>query len=153
MISFLPIFLSNFLKSNSICSSFKNVLTFLSSFLKSANKEQWHFMSSLVLIRNLFGSISVYFSGLLSILFSIFLLCLCILRNPAVFNFITCVSFLYRNYHSVTKKSRAISCHSLFPAWEGKQTWLLLNFVPTIDFTSSQFPAYGKRQYRNNKIC
>ena len=25
----------------------------------------------------------------------------------------------------------------------------LLNFVPTIDFTSSQFPAYEKRQYMN----
>ena len=34
--------------------------------------------------------ISVVF---LSILFSIFLLCLCILRNSAVFDFITCVSF------------------------------------------------------------
>ena len=45
---------------------------------------------------------------------------------------------LYRNYHSITKKSRAIGYHSLFPAWECKQTWLLLNFVPTIDFTSSQ---------------
>ena len=56
------------------------------------------------------------------------------------------VSVLYKNYHSITKKSRAISCHSLFPAWECKQTWLLLNFVPIIDFTSSQFPAYEKWQ-------
>ena len=47
--------------------------------------------------------------------------------------------FLNRNHHSVTKRSRAISCHSLFPAWECKQTWLLLNFVPTIDFTNSHF--------------
>ena len=39
-------------------------------------------------------------------------------------------------------------CHSLFPAWECKQIRLLLNFVPTIDFTSSHFPAYEKRQYR-----
>ena len=72
-------------------------------------------------------------------------MCLCILRNPAVFDSITC-QFLYRNYHSITKKNRAISCHSLFPAWECKQTWLLLNFVPTIDFTSSQFPSFEKRQ-------
>ena len=57
--------------------------------------------------------------------------------------------FLYRNYHSTTKKNTAISCHSLFPTWECKQTWLLLNFVPTIDFTSSQFPAYEKRQYQH----
>ena len=48
------------------------------------------------------------------------------------------------------KKSRVISFHSLIPAWECKQTWLLLNFVPTIDFTSSQFPAYEKRQYPEN---
>ena len=57
------------------------------------------------------------------------------------------VSVFYRNYHSITKKSRAISCHSLIPAWECKQTWLLLNFVPIIDFTSSQFPAYEKQQW------
>ena len=54
---------------------------------------------------------------------------------------------MYRNYNSITKKSRVISCHSLFTAWECKQTWLLLNFVPTISFTSSQFPAYEKRQW------
>ena len=78
-------------------------------------------------------------------LFSIFLWCLCVLRNPAVFDFITC-QFLYRNDHSITKQSKAISCHSLFPAWECKQTWLLLNFVPTINFTSSLFLAYEKRQ-------
>ena len=50
------------------------------------------------------------------------------------------VSVFVQKYHSITKKSRAISCHSLFPVWECKQTWLLLNVVPTIDFTSSQFP-------------
>ena len=54
---------------------------------------------------------------------------------------------MYRNYNSITKKSRVISCHSLFTAWECKQTRLLLNFVPTISFTSSQFPAYEKRQW------
>ena len=43
MISFLTIFLKKFFKSNRICSPFKNVLTFLSPFLKSANKEQWHY--------------------------------------------------------------------------------------------------------------
>ena len=61
--------------------------------------------------------------------------------------------FLYRNYHSITKRSTAISCHSLFPTWECKQTWLLLNFVPTIDFTSSQFPAYEKRQWTVSEDC
>ena len=35
---------------------------------------------------------------------------------------------------------------TIFPAWECKQTWLLRNFVPTIDFTSSQSPAYEKWQ-------
>ena len=60
--------------------------------------------------------------------------------------------FLYKNYHSITKKSRAISCHSLFPAWKCKRTWLLLSFVPTIGFTSSQFPTYEKQQRNNSKI-
>ena len=54
--------------------------------------------------------------------------------------------FLNRNYHSIRKKSRTITCHSLIPAGKCKQTWLLLNFVPTIDFTSSQFPTYKNRQ-------
>ena len=40
MITFLSIFLQNFLKSNRIYSPFKNVL---SLFLKSANKKRWHF--------------------------------------------------------------------------------------------------------------
>ena len=53
--------------------------------------------------------------------------------------------FLYRTYRGITKKSRAISCQSLFPAWECKQTWLFPYFVPTVGFTSSQFPAYEKR--------
>ena len=55
--------------------------------------------------------------------------------------------FFNRNDHRITKKSRAISYHSLFPPWECKQTWLPLNFVPTIDFTSSQFPGYEKRKW------
>ena len=55
--------------------------------------------------------------------------------------------FLNRNYHSITKKSRAISSHRLFPPGECKQTWLPLNFVPTIDFTSSQLPGYEKRKW------
>ena len=46
-------------------------------------------MSSLVLIRKSF----LINPSLFSILFSIFLLCLCILSNPAVFAFITSVSF------------------------------------------------------------
>ena len=75
--------------------------------------------------------------------------CLCFLRNPVVFDFITCISF----YHGITKRSRAISCHSLFTTWECKQTWLLLNFVPTIDFTSSQFPAYEKRHLPRIWLC
>ena len=53
--------------------------------------------------------------------------------------------FLNGNYHSITKKNRAISCHSLFPPWACKQTWLSLNFVTTIDLSSSQFPGYEKR--------
>ena len=55
--------------------------------------------------------------------------------------------FLYRNYHSITKKSRAISCHSLFPAWECKQTWLLLNFIPTFEFFNHVF----RRKRRKNR--
>ena len=51
-------------------------------------------------------------------------------------------------------KTRAISCHNLFPTVECKQTWLL-NFVSTIDFTSSQFAAYEKRYsvYRKEGKC
>ena len=81
-------------------------------------------MTSHVLSSNLFWSIPVWFYHL--------------------------CHFLYRTYHNITKKSRVISCNSLFPAWKCKQTWLLLNFVPIIDFTSSQFPAYEKRQW---KVC
>ena len=115
---------------------FKNLLirsNYISHLFTSTNQEivfdQSQFISVLFLVYS----------------FNISLLCLCILRNPAVFDSITC-QFLYRNYHNITKKNRAISCHSLFPAWECKQTWLLLNFVPSIDFTSSQFPAFEKRQ-------
>ena len=50
-------------------------------------------MSSLALTRKSFLINPIYFSGLFSILFSIFLLCLDIHRNPAVFDFITCVRF------------------------------------------------------------
>ena len=56
MISFLPIiffFLQTFIYSNWICSPFRKISTFLSPFLKSANMEQWH-ISSLVLIRTSF---------------------------------------------------------------------------------------------------
>ena len=61
-------------------------------------------MSSLVPIRKSFLFNPSLFQCFLSILFSIFR-CLCILRNLAVFDFITCVSFC-----------KEISCHSLFPA-------------------------------------
>ena len=80
------------------------------------------------------------------------MLCLCILQRPVVFDFITC-QFLYRNDHSITKKGRVISCYSLILTWECKQTWLLLNFVVTIDSTSSQFPAYEKQQWHQVLWC
>ena len=35
--------------------------------------------------------------------------------------------------------------------WECKQSWLLRNFVSTINFTSSQFSAHEKRQYSLGK--
>ena len=73
--------------------SFKNVFTFLSLILKSANEEQWHFTSPHYWSGNLFWPISIYFSCLFSILFSILLLCLRILRKPTVFDFINCISF------------------------------------------------------------
>ena len=45
-----------------------------------------------------------------------------------------------RNYHSITKKSRLINCHSLFSAGEYKQTWLLLNFAPQSILLVPSFP-------------
>ena len=60
--------------------------------------------------------------------------------------------FLYTNYHSITKNSRAISCHSLIPAWYCKQTWLL-SFVLSIGFTNSHFHAYEKRQFLSLHMC
>ena len=51
MISFF--FLETFIYSNWICSPFRKISTFLSPFLKSANMEQGH-ISSLVLIRTSF---------------------------------------------------------------------------------------------------
>ena len=50
---------------------------------------------------------SLFHLSLTSMLFSIFLLCFCILRKPVVFDFIIRVNFFKRNYHSITKKSRA----------------------------------------------
>ena len=38
---------------------------------------------------------------------------------------------------------------TLIPAWKCKQTWLLPNFVPIIVFTSPQFSAYEKREWRD----
>ena len=45
-----------------------------------------------------------------------------------------------RNYHSITKKSRLINCHSLFSVGEYKQTWLLLNFAPQSILLVPSFP-------------
>ena len=78
----------------------------------------------------------------------VFSCCVSVFLGILLFLIYHLCQFLNRNYHSITE-SRAISCYSLFPPWECKQTWLLLNFVPTIDFTSSQFPADEKRQYQH----
>lgn len=43
------------------------------------------------------------------------------------------------------KKYQTTSSHTLFPAWECKQIWLLRSFLPTIDFTSPQFPQSEKQ--------
>ena len=57
--------------------------------------------------------------------------------------------FLYRNYHSITKKSRAISCHSLFPAWcvlrESSFTsnqFFVLNLDDWFDVLSNKFAIF-----------
>ena len=94
--------------------------------------------------------ILVYFSCLL-------FLVVCIVRKPAVFDLITCLSFCkeiivaYRRTFwksiKIDKRCQTTSWYNLFPAWECKQTWFLRNFVLTIDFTSFQFPTNEKRQY------
>ena len=56
--------------------------------------------------------ISVVF---LSILFSIFLLCLCILRNSAVFDFITCVSFCTEIIIEQRKRAEPLAFIAYFP--------------------------------------
>ena len=50
--------------------------------------------------------------------------------------------------HGISNNSRAISCHSLISTWECKQTWLLLNFVPTIDFASSHSSRMKSDNYK-----
>ena len=82
----------------------------------------------------------------------VFICCVSIFLESLLHWILSPVSILYRNYHSITKNSRVNSCHSLILTWECKQTWLLLNFVPTIDFTSSQHPAHGKLQFRQTII-
>ena len=108
-------------------------------------------MSSLGINQEIFFDQSQFVSVVFSIFYLVFSCCLCILRNTAVWFYHLC-QFLFRTYHNITKKGRAVSCHSLFPVWERKQRWLLLNFVPTIDFTSSHFLAYEKRQLRVNLL-
>ena len=109
-------------------------------------------MSSLVLIRKS-SLINLSFISLVFLVFSlVFSCCVSVFLGILLYLILSLwfyhlCHFLYRNYHSITNKSRAISCHSLFPAWECKQTWLLLNLVPTIDFTSSQFSAHGQWQF------
>ena len=67
---------------------------FLYPFLKSTNKEQWISHALTSINQEFFLDQSQFISLVfLSIILSIFLLCLCIFRNPAVFDFITCVSF------------------------------------------------------------
>ena len=68
-------------------------------------------MSSLVLIRKSF----LINPSLFSILFSIFLLCLCILRNPAVFDFITCVSFCTEIIIAQRKRAEPLAVIAYFP--------------------------------------
>ena len=132
--------------SNTICSPFKNVLTFLSPFFKYANKENDISHAFASTNQEIFFDQSQYISVVFLVFSLVFSCCVSVFLGILLYLILSAVSVLYRNYHSITKKSRAISCHSLFPAWECKQTWLFLNFVPTIDFTSSQFPAYKKRQ-------
>ena len=78
---------------------------------------------------------------------------------------------MYRNYYSVKKKGRAIlllfwnfnknnkrcqttSCHFQIALWKRKQTCLLPNFVPTIDFTvkTSCSHEYSILRHSNSSI-
>ena len=68
-------------------------------------------MSSLVLIRKSF----LINPSLFSILFSIFLLFLCILRNPAVFDFITCVSFCTEIIKAQRRRAESLTVIDYFP--------------------------------------
>ena len=116
---------------------------------------RFHWFS--LLIRKSFLSSALTKCGILSnlslasLFFSIFLLCFCILRKPAIFDFITNISYYYKyqSHFIVILKmyQNWEKTHSLFPAWECKQTWLLPDFIPTINFTSSQFPAYEKQKF------
>ena len=121
--------------SNRICSPFKNVLTFSSPFLKSA--VTFH-KSSLVLIRKSF------------------------LINPCLFQWTFQYSLqyfpvvsLYSQFdlspasvfeQKLSQRNAEEQSHQLSQL-ENVNKWLLLNFVPTIEFTSSQFPAYEKPEF------
>ena len=72
-------------------------------------------MSSLV-IRKSFWSIPVYFSGLFSILLSIFLLCLSILRNPTVFDLSPVSVFKQKlSQHNKEEQSTQVAVVAYFP--------------------------------------
>ena len=146
MISSLPIFLKNFLMSNRNCWPFKNVLMFLFLFLKYANKEQWHLTLFFGSNQEIFFDQSQFISVVFLVSSLVFSCCVSLFLEILLYLIYHLCQFFNKNYHSITKTSRVISCHSLCPPWECKQTWHLVNFVPTIDFTSSQFPAYEKRQ-------
>ena len=68
-------------------------------------------MFSLVVLRKSF----LINRSLFSILFNIFLLSLCILKNPAVFDFITRVSFCTEIIIAQRKRAEALAVIAYFP--------------------------------------
>ena len=85
---------------------------------------------------------------LVFLVFSLVFWCFSLYSEACYIWFYHLYQFLYRNYHGISNNSRAISCHSLISTWECKQTWLLLNFVPTIDFASSHSSRIKSDNYK-----
>ena len=112
---------------------------FLSPFFKSTDKEQWHVLTSTN--QEIFFDQSQFISVVFLVLFSlVFPCCVFVFLVILLYLIYHLCQFLNRNYLSITKKSRAFSCHSLFLAWECKKKWILLNFVPQSIFLVLRFP-------------
>ena len=92
---------------------------------------------------------SQFISVVLLVFSLVFSCCVSVFLGIVLYLILLPVSVFVQKLSQPNEKSRVISCYSLFNACQGKQTWLLLNFVSTIDFTSSPFSVSEKRQQKD----